>query len=246
VFGKDESSRKNLSPVTHVAKGKNIPPFLILHVADRPDSTAQSQLLAEKLKEAGVSVKVVAAEGTTHGTINANLGKSDDKPTLQMWEFMTASLSRADPALSEQIDKLKKLGARITLDDQSRVVGVNLGERRIVDADLAHLRGFQHLQEIDLTRTRITGAGLKHIKDFTSLRRLFLTETKVDDSGIKHLKGLKTLDLIGLSGTRVSDAGLDHLREMTELKSLFCIGTAVTDAGVNKLQRALPKCRITR
>src|SRR5205085_6512070 len=32
-FGPEES-QKALSPVTHVAKGKQIPPFLILHVAD--------------------------------------------------------------------------------------------------------------------------------------------------------------------------------------------------------------------
>jgi hypothetical protein len=37
--------------------------------------------LADKLKDAGVSAKVVAAEGTTHGTINSNLGLPDDKPT---------------------------------------------------------------------------------------------------------------------------------------------------------------------
>jgi hypothetical protein len=29
-----EDLQKELSPVTHVAKGKNIPPFLILHIVD--------------------------------------------------------------------------------------------------------------------------------------------------------------------------------------------------------------------
>src|SRR6478672_1916595 len=50
VFGKTEASQRDLSPVTHVAKGKDIPPFLILHVADRAESKAQSHWLAEKLK----------------------------------------------------------------------------------------------------------------------------------------------------------------------------------------------------
>ncbi len=94
VFGKDEASQKDFSPITHVAKDKNIPPFLILHVADRPDSKAQSQLLADKMKEAGVTAKVVAAEGTNHGTINANLGKSDDGPTKLMWEFLADALKK--------------------------------------------------------------------------------------------------------------------------------------------------------
>jgi acetyl esterase/lipase len=245
VFGKDEASQKAFSPISHVARGKSIPPFLILHVADRADSRSQSRMLAEKLKGEGVSAQVVAAAGTNHGTINANLGLPTDKPTLKIWEFMKASLSRIDPALSRQVEKLKTLGARITLDDQGRVVGINLGERRITDADLVHLGGFQHLQELDLTRTRITKAGLVHLKDLTTLRRLFLTDTKVDDSGIMHLKGLKALGLIGLSGTRIGDAGLDHLRECTGLKQVFCLGTSVTAAGVKKLQRALPSCQIT-
>ena len=94
IFGETEESQRDLSPVAHVSKGKNIPPFLILHVADRADTNSQSQWFAEKLKEAGVSAKVVAAEGTNHGTINANLGMSGDKPTQEMWEFMNVALKK--------------------------------------------------------------------------------------------------------------------------------------------------------
>jgi arylformamidase len=94
VFGKTESSQKEFSPITHVAKGKNFPPFLILHVADRADSKAQSQMFAEKLQEAGVTVQIVAAEGKTHGTINADLGKPDDKPTEALFEFLGRVLKK--------------------------------------------------------------------------------------------------------------------------------------------------------
>ena len=47
-----------------------------------------------KLKEAGVSAKVVAAEGKTHGTINADLGKTDDKPTQELLEFLNKVLKK--------------------------------------------------------------------------------------------------------------------------------------------------------
>jgi acetyl esterase/lipase len=246
VFGKTEESQRDLSPVTHVARGKDVPPFLILHVAGRAETKTQSRWLAGKLKDAGVPAEVVAAEGTTHATINSNLGLKADKPTLKVWEFMATSLKGAAAALAEQVGKLKKLGARITLDRQGRVVEVNLGERKVADADLIHLRGFHHLRELDLTRTKVTGAGLKHLEDLTSLRRLFLTDTKVDDAGVSHLKGMKTLVLIGLSGTRISDAAVDHLREMNGLEQVFCLGTGLTDDGAKKLRRALPKCEITR
>src|SRR5262245_19851545 len=104
---------------------------------------------------------------------------------------------------NEQIEQLKKLGARITVDDQNRVIGVNLGERKVTDADMVHLKGLGHLQELDLTRTKITGAGLVNLKDLTTLKKLFVTETKVDDAGLAHLKRMKDLELIGLSGTKI-------------------------------------------
>jgi acetyl esterase/lipase len=91
VFGESEEAHRDLSPVTHIAKGKHIPAFLILHVADRSETKAQSHWLADKLKEAGVPVQVVAAEGTTHGTINSNLGKTGDKPTEEIWKFLNGA-----------------------------------------------------------------------------------------------------------------------------------------------------------
>jgi acetyl esterase/lipase len=94
VFGNTEDSWRDLSPVAHVAKDKNIPPFLILHVADRAETKAQSHWLADKLKEAGVTAQVMAAEGTTHATINSNLGLPDAGPTQEMWKFMAKALGK--------------------------------------------------------------------------------------------------------------------------------------------------------
>ena len=93
TFG-DEESQKNLSSVTHVAKGKNIPPFLILHVADHPETKMQSQRLVKVLQEAGISAKAYPAEGKNHTTINNDLGLSGDTPTQEMWEFLSAVLKK--------------------------------------------------------------------------------------------------------------------------------------------------------
>ncbi len=90
AFGEDETALKELSPVSHVAKSKGIPPFLILHVDSRPDSTEQSQEFAKRLQKAGVEAKVVSAEGKTHGTINRDLGLPDDPPTKAVYAFLKA------------------------------------------------------------------------------------------------------------------------------------------------------------
>ncbi|MCC6418845.1 MAG: alpha/beta hydrolase [Gemmataceae bacterium] len=92
-FG-DEKMQKELSPVTHVARGKHIPPFLILHVADHPETRGQSQRLVKALQAAGVPAAAYPAEGKNHTTINADLGLPDDRPTQAMWEFLARSLQK--------------------------------------------------------------------------------------------------------------------------------------------------------
>ena len=69
-------------------------PFLILHVADHPETKAQSQRLAKALQEAGVSAKAYPAEGKTHDTINADLGLPDDKPTKELFDFLDGVLKK--------------------------------------------------------------------------------------------------------------------------------------------------------
>jgi arylformamidase len=92
IFGESEASHKDLSPITYVGKVKSIPAFLILHVADRPDSKAQSEQFARALLSSGVSATVVPAEGKTHGTINSELGQPDDKPTKALFDFLERQL----------------------------------------------------------------------------------------------------------------------------------------------------------
>jgi acetyl esterase/lipase len=92
-FG-DEASQKDLSPVTHVARDKGAPPFLILHVKGHPETTKQSQRLAVRLKEAGISATAYPAEGKDHGSINADLGLPDDRPTKVLLRFLDETLKK--------------------------------------------------------------------------------------------------------------------------------------------------------
>ena len=89
VFTDNEQWQRECSPFNYVAKEKSIPQFLILHVAERADTKAQAHWLADKLTDNGISSRVVAAKGKTHGTINSELGVVDDEPTKAMWEFLT-------------------------------------------------------------------------------------------------------------------------------------------------------------
>src|SRR5438309_2196889 len=77
-FGNDPAKHRDFSAVTHVARDRGIPPFLIMHVADHPDTSAQAQRLASALKDAGVKVRVYGAQESHHNKINADLGLPED------------------------------------------------------------------------------------------------------------------------------------------------------------------------
>ena len=87
-FGNDPKKHIDFSAVTHVAKGKGIPPFLILHVAGHPDVTAQARRLGAALKEAEIPVTVFGASETTHNKLNADLGLPDDPATQELLKFL--------------------------------------------------------------------------------------------------------------------------------------------------------------
>jgi len=93
-FGNDPAKHRDFSAVTHVAKDKGIPPFLILHVAGHPDTTAQALRLGNVLKDAGVPATVFAAKETNHNKINADLGQPDDPATKVLFEFVAAALKK--------------------------------------------------------------------------------------------------------------------------------------------------------
>lgn len=91
-FGHTAEKHRDYSAVTHVAKGKGIPPFLIMHVAEHPDTTAQAQRLANTLKEAGIPATLYGGRETSHGKINADIGLPDDPGTKALIDFVAASL----------------------------------------------------------------------------------------------------------------------------------------------------------
>ncbi len=93
-FGDDPAKHRDFSAVTHIASGKGIPPFLILHVAEHPDTTAQAQRLAAVLKGAGVPVTVFGARQTWHTKINDDLGLPDDPATKALFEFLAEALKK--------------------------------------------------------------------------------------------------------------------------------------------------------
>lgn len=93
-FGNDPAKHRDFSAVTHVATGKHIPPFLILHVAAHPDTTAQAVHFGAVLKLASVPVTVFGAKDTNHTKLNADLGLPNDPATDALEAFVNRVLKK--------------------------------------------------------------------------------------------------------------------------------------------------------
>jgi len=86
AFTNDPKTQRDASPT--LAKIKNPPDFLILHVASREASKIQSEALASALRKAGGKAKVLGIPDKTHGTINRDLGKPGDQTTQAVAEAL--------------------------------------------------------------------------------------------------------------------------------------------------------------
>ena len=93
-FGGTPEKHKDFSAVYHVEKGKGIPPFLILHIASSPDTSAQAKRLGNVLQEAGIPVTIFGAKDSGHVKLNDDLGLPDDPATKALADFVTKVLNK--------------------------------------------------------------------------------------------------------------------------------------------------------
>ncbi len=154
--------------------------------------------------------------------------------------------------------------------DEFRLTGVNLwANKGVTTAGLAHLKGCENLESLNLSVTDVTDVGLAHFQGCKNLNDLNLNGTRIGDAGLAHFKGCKNLTYLTLSGTKVTDTGLAHFKdckklthlnirdtqvgdagvtpftECKALKDLNLIGTQVTAKAIDQLKVALPQCRIS-
>ena len=91
-FGNDPEKHVDFSAVTHVAKGKGIPPFLILYFTGNPDTTVQARRLESELKSVGIPVKAYGKGNTNHRRLNNDLGDPDDPATQELLQFLDTNI----------------------------------------------------------------------------------------------------------------------------------------------------------
>jgi arylformamidase len=87
-FGNDPEKHVDFSAVTHVERGKGIPPFLLLYFSGNPDTRAQAHRLEASLRDSTISAKAFGKRETNHSQLNNDLGKPEDPATQELFKFL--------------------------------------------------------------------------------------------------------------------------------------------------------------
>ena len=91
-FEDDPDKHLEYSAVTHIAKGKEIPPFLILYFSGNPDTTAQARRFEAVLEGADIPVTVHGKLDTNHERLNSELGNQGDSASEELFRFLEETL----------------------------------------------------------------------------------------------------------------------------------------------------------
>jgi internalin A len=213
------------------------------------DSVSQTRPINQPPIEPQSTVSPIKAKDVETRPAEASVSrKASDAPPVAF----AASEERANISQSAAVAAIKKLGGRVTFDEENPgkpVVNVLLSNNKVAAAGLAQLKGLTSLRGLYLDRTRMTDAGLVHLKEMTALQTLVLKGHKVTDAGLEHLKALKSLEMLTLEGefyssrgatladgNKVTDAGLAHLQGLTNLQTLILRGIQMTSAGLAHLK----------
>lgn len=84
--------QRELSAVNHVALNRGIPPFLLLHLADHTDTSAQAHRLWAALDQAGIPAQIFGAEDSEHMKLDRELGLPADPATRALFAFTSRIL----------------------------------------------------------------------------------------------------------------------------------------------------------
>lgn len=95
-LGMDDADLARLSPITHVATDKDIPPILLYHRTENASPQHAAEHFAARLREAGVTVEVAVQSDRTHASINRLIGTPGDPVTARILSFIETHTASND------------------------------------------------------------------------------------------------------------------------------------------------------
>ena len=131
-------------------------------------------------------------------------------------------------------------------DKPEDVATLDLTWVRITEAGIQELAPLKNLTSLTLDRNHITDAVLKALREANLLHVLSYAYADYRRGEFTRPANVGEVTFMNLCDTRLTDAGVKELFPLKNLTTLFLSSKGVTDAGVGELQKALPKCKISR
>ena len=159
---------------------------------------------------------------------------------------------RLDIDGSGQATRLYPNGTPTVRDQDMPLIGsltslrwLQLGESRITDAGVAHLRNLKKLDCIELMETAVGDGAAEVLSKLPRLRDLHLAETRITDRALRAIGRMPRLEELHLNHTALSDAGLAQLARLPRLRGLHLEGTKVTGSAFVKFPESSPIVRLS-
>ena len=111
-----------------------------------------------------------------------------------------------------------------------------------VGQDVAVLRKFHNLEELDLYHAMVTDQTVVALKGSPKLRKLYLGDNRISDLGAKQLTGLINMEDLSLGKTQVTDMCLPTFKVCKKLTHFGDGGTGITAAGRDYIKKIAPEC----
>lgn len=134
-----------------------------------------------------------------------------------------------------------ELGGRVMRNSAGEIVGVDLSDTWLTDADLEKVARLPTLETINLAYTKITDEGLERLEPLKNVKVLDLYYAEaVTDLGIAHLKHWRNLEYLNVRGTKVTSSLFEHIAKMSRLKFLD-VGCSRVNDDLFELLDELPR-----
>ncbi len=158
------------------------------------------------------------------------IGDSNNHRVRRLSASALSDSGSATHTTSNDVEWIADLGGSVSRNSSGQVIGVDLQNAWITDADLKQLRDFPALEQIDLSYTKISDAGLEQIVDLPNVKVLNLYYAEyVTDVGVAHVENWKHLEYLNVRGTKVTSTVFEHVAGMTALRFLDVGYSRVSD-----------------
>jgi arylformamidase len=92
AFGDDPAVWRDASPLLHVEKGKNIPPFLLIYAGRTKIKRIETAEMESVLKKNGIRADVAGFPKKNHASVNMSIGDPENETTKAIMAFLNSIL----------------------------------------------------------------------------------------------------------------------------------------------------------